>query len=94
MDHGNLEHRLVAIILSLLGMSLQPWGVHWLAVVGLAILIAGLVVGFFGPLIWFLAELVASPLKRLFCFAARGGNKGSKKRESEMGKGKELSKDR
>ena len=76
MNHGNLEHKLVAIILCGIGMLLMPWGVYWLAVVGTVLGAAGVVVFFLGPLIWFLAELATPPIKRLFSHGPK--NPGSK----------------
>jgi hypothetical protein len=65
MNHGNVEHKLVAIILGVVGSLLLPWGVRWLAILGAVIGTLGVVVAFFGPLIWFLAEIAAHAAKRV-----------------------------
>jgi membrane-bound ClpP family serine protease len=75
MNHGNLEHKLVAIILMLIGAPLMWCERRWLIIVGALIGTTGAVVFVFGPVISFLAELAAPRLKRLFRHGPRNMGK-------------------
>lgn len=65
MRCGNLEHKIVATALIGVGSPLMWLGPRWIQITGVAICTAGCVVLVLGPLLWFLAEMVAEKIDRL-----------------------------